>query len=180
MGYLDNSGLSHVITKLKAIIASKQDALVSGTNIKTVNGTSLLGSGNISITGLVDGILAVSAGGTGVSAYQQANVTLASGVSSSNNPARPCRHHGTNCTVVMYSFYLKSALASGSTVKLGDIPDGYRPHGTVSTSVCVGTNGNYANVYAMATNSGVITLYNRSGLSIPTSAALTLTFSYVI
>lgn len=29
----------------------KQEALVSGTNIKTINGTSILGSGNISITG---------------------------------------------------------------------------------------------------------------------------------
>jgi hypothetical protein len=27
----------------------KQDALVSGTNIKTVNSTSLLGSGNVSV-----------------------------------------------------------------------------------------------------------------------------------
>lgn len=32
-------------------ISSKQDALVSGTNIKTINGTSLLGSGNIEISG---------------------------------------------------------------------------------------------------------------------------------
>lgn len=32
-------------------VASKQDTLVSGTNIKTVNGQSLLGNGNIDITG---------------------------------------------------------------------------------------------------------------------------------
>lgn len=32
-------------------LAAKQDTLVSGTNIKTVNGTSLLGSGNVSISG---------------------------------------------------------------------------------------------------------------------------------
>lgn len=32
-------------------IATKQDNLVSGTNIKTINGTSLLGSGNIDIQG---------------------------------------------------------------------------------------------------------------------------------
>ena len=31
-----------------AQVSAKQDALVSGTNIKTVNGTSILGSGNIS------------------------------------------------------------------------------------------------------------------------------------
>lgn len=36
----------------KTAVAAKQDALVSGTNIKTVNGTSLLGSGDITIGGL--------------------------------------------------------------------------------------------------------------------------------
>ena len=35
-------------------ITTKQDVLVSGTNIKTVNGTSLLGSGNIEVTANVD------------------------------------------------------------------------------------------------------------------------------
>lgn len=33
-------------------VATKQDTLVSGTNIKTVNNTSLLGSGNISVGGI--------------------------------------------------------------------------------------------------------------------------------
>lgn len=32
-------------------ISGKQDTLVSGTNIKTINGTSLLGSGDIAISG---------------------------------------------------------------------------------------------------------------------------------
>lgn len=32
-------------------MASKQDTLVSGTNIKTVNGQTLLGEGNIEIQG---------------------------------------------------------------------------------------------------------------------------------
>lgn len=31
------------------LISAKQDALVSGTNIKTINSTSLIGSGNISV-----------------------------------------------------------------------------------------------------------------------------------
>ena len=39
-------------TKLDGIdLATKQDTLVSGTNIKTINGTSLLGSGDITIEG---------------------------------------------------------------------------------------------------------------------------------
>jgi len=46
--FLDHSGLSYLWGKLKALFAGKQDTLVSGTNIKTVNGNSILGSGNIS------------------------------------------------------------------------------------------------------------------------------------
>src|SRR5690349_5109827 len=36
-------------TDLQAALDDKQDALVSGTNIKTVNSTSLLGSGNLAV-----------------------------------------------------------------------------------------------------------------------------------
>lgn len=32
-------------------LAGKQDTLVSGTNIKTINGTSILGAGNMVISG---------------------------------------------------------------------------------------------------------------------------------
>ena len=39
--------VSNLATKTE--LAAKQDTLVSGTNIKTINGTSLLGSGNITI-----------------------------------------------------------------------------------------------------------------------------------
>ena len=38
-------------TQNKTDIATKQDKLVSGTNIKTINGESILGSGNITISG---------------------------------------------------------------------------------------------------------------------------------
>lgn len=37
--------------QLNTALATKQDTLVSGTNIKTINGTSLLGSGNITLSG---------------------------------------------------------------------------------------------------------------------------------
>ena len=37
------------ITNLQTSLDSKQGALVSGTNIRTINGTSILGSGNISV-----------------------------------------------------------------------------------------------------------------------------------
>ncbi len=46
--YLDKTGLTYFWGKLKDYFQPK---LVSGTNIKTVNNNSLLGSGNISIGG---------------------------------------------------------------------------------------------------------------------------------
>lgn len=36
---------------IKSLNTNKQDLLISGTNIKTVNGNSLIGSGNIVISG---------------------------------------------------------------------------------------------------------------------------------
>jgi len=38
-----------IVNKLKSDISTKQDTLVSGTNIKTVNDQSLLGTGNVTI-----------------------------------------------------------------------------------------------------------------------------------
>lgn len=49
--YLDDSGLAYLWSKLKAMLAGKQATLVSGTNIKTINNESVLGSGNITISG---------------------------------------------------------------------------------------------------------------------------------
>lgn len=49
--YLDEDGLKVLITNIKTALKGKQDKLASGTNIKTVNGQSLLGSGDITISG---------------------------------------------------------------------------------------------------------------------------------
>lgn len=45
------SRITEVITAIGVAIKDKQDNLVSGTNIKTINSQSLLGSGNIVISG---------------------------------------------------------------------------------------------------------------------------------
>lgn len=61
--------LATIGAQVKAKLAEKQDALVSGTNIKTINNTSLLGGGDISITDGQDGASAyelwLDAGNTG-------------------------------------------------------------------------------------------------------------------
>ena len=46
-----SDSIIHVTSSDKTTWNGKQDALVSGTNIKTVNNESLLGSGNITIQG---------------------------------------------------------------------------------------------------------------------------------
>lgn len=70
---LGGDGASNsIVSSQKAIkeyvnetVSGKQDALVSGTNIKTVNGYSILGSGNISV-----------GGGAGVWNYTEGTETL--------------------------------------------------------------------------------------------------------
>jgi hypothetical protein len=41
---------NEVIDKINELVDGKQDTLVSGTNIKTINNTSILGSGNIALS----------------------------------------------------------------------------------------------------------------------------------
>ena len=47
--FIGSNGLTYLWSKIKAALDTKQESLVSGTNIKTVNNQTLLGSGNISI-----------------------------------------------------------------------------------------------------------------------------------
>jgi len=55
-----DTGLPALLNKVKTWVttklSAKQDSLVSGTNIKTVNNTSILGSGNISLPAGADGV----------------------------------------------------------------------------------------------------------------------------
>ena len=43
--------INESLTLISSSLSAKQDTLISGENIKTINGTSLLGSGNVSISG---------------------------------------------------------------------------------------------------------------------------------
>lgn len=49
MAFLDSSGVTRLCIDLKARF---QEKLVSGSNIKTINNSSILGSGNLSIASL--------------------------------------------------------------------------------------------------------------------------------
>ena len=49
-----NTGDDAVNSLYSGLESSKQDTLVSGTNIKTINGTTILGSGDMTVGGQVD------------------------------------------------------------------------------------------------------------------------------
>ena len=51
---LDLDGLRHYNEKVTGELDKKQDTLVSGTNIKTVNGQNITGSGDIELTSITD------------------------------------------------------------------------------------------------------------------------------
>ena len=77
-------------------ISKKQDTLVSGTNIKTVNGNSLLGSGNISIDGIKVWTCTLGTSWTqdSTNGYYYQNVTV-SGITSSDYPTLDVQTSGT-------------------------------------------------------------------------------------
>ena len=57
--YLDKDGLTYYDGKIKAVVNKKQDKLVSGQNIKTINGQSVLGSGDIPVGGGSAGVSSI-------------------------------------------------------------------------------------------------------------------------
>ena len=50
MKFMDENGLLYFWQKVKNKLETKQDTLVSGTTIKTINGNSLLGAGDMTIS----------------------------------------------------------------------------------------------------------------------------------
>jgi hypothetical protein len=65
------------------VYTNKQDTLVSATNIKTVNGSSILGSGNLVVSGGSSGVFGIS-NSSGVYTYY-ATLTLAMAAAVSGN-----------------------------------------------------------------------------------------------
>ena len=69
----------------KTTWSGKQDALVSGTNIKTINNNSLLGSGNITISGGGGSATDVQINGTSIVVSDVANILTETAYDSSTN-----------------------------------------------------------------------------------------------
>lgn len=70
--------LNGVTSAIQTQIAAKQDTLVSGTNIKTVNGSSILGSGDLTVSGGGGGAVDSVNGQTGTVVLTKSDVGLGS------------------------------------------------------------------------------------------------------
>ena len=86
-------------------------------------------------------------------------------------------------TVCLYVDGLKvnSALSSGSSVVLGTgiIPSAYRPEVPVRVPILLNT-ANPTGAFLIVGSSGAVTLYNRSGASLPTSTALSASATWIV
>jgi hypothetical protein len=74
---------NEVSTEIQTAISTKQDTLVSGTNIKTINNNSLLGSGNINISGGTPTDVQIN--GTSIVSNNTANIITESAYNSNTN-----------------------------------------------------------------------------------------------
>jgi hypothetical protein len=93
-------------TDLNTSLNAKQDTLVSGTSIKTVNGNSLLGSGNIAVSSNPRIINANGLNLTGTINQVSASVRIAGGTLVANN------------TIYIKSLLTKTAGSTASTARI--------------------------------------------------------------
>ena len=139
-GYLTSSDLTNYVTNstLTTTLADYQPLLVSGTNIKTINNTSLLGSGNITVlVNTASNNTSLTIGGTASTTAYSTNVGF-----------------GSQATATAGQAFGHYAIASGSySLALGQgaeasgnyaIQLGKGTNATAKTlSVGFGNNGNY-------------------------------------
>lgn len=115
----------------------------------------------------------VACAGTVTPTYAESTCTIESGATEYNVNA--CWSNGACCTITL-SVNLTSALANGGTVRIATAPSGYQPLYSVIGSCYV--TGATAQVMAIIGTGGGITLNNRSGSSISTSANIYVSFTF--
>lgn len=139
-----------ISTATALAIAAKQDTLVSTTNIKTINGNSLLGAGDLTITGAgtVTSASVVSANGF---AGTVATATTTPAITLSTSVSGLLKGNGTAIAAAVAGTDIKT-INSASLIGSGDIAVG-----TVTTASVATANG-FAGSVATASTTPVITL----------------------
>jgi hypothetical protein len=130
-----------VSSATQSALNAKQDTLVSGTNIKTVNGTSVLGSGNISISS------AVAWGGvTGTLSNQTDLQTALDGKVDENSSI-------TGATKTKITYDAKGLVTAGADATTADIADSTNKRYVTDAQLVVVGNTSGTNTGDNATNS---------------------------
>jgi hypothetical protein len=130
-----------VSSATQSALNGKQDTLVSGTNIKTVNGTSVLGSGNISISS------AVAWGGvTGTLSNQTDLQTALDGKVDENSAI-------TGATKTKVTYDAKGLVTGGADATTADIADSTDKRYVTDAQLVVVGNTSGTNTGDNATNS---------------------------
>jgi len=172
-----NSGDNATNTQYSGLATSKQDTLVSGTNIKTVNGNSLLGSGDVSISS------AVAWGGVTGTLSNQTDLQTALDGKVDENVAI------TGATKTKITYDAKGLVTSGADATTADIADSANKRYVTDAQLTVigntsGTNtgdnavnSNYSGLVSNATHTGdatgstALTVVKIQGKDFPTLGA---------
>jgi hypothetical protein len=130
-----------VSSATQSALNAKQDTLVSGTNIKTINGTSVLGSGNIAISS------AVAWGGvTGTLSNQTDLQTALDGKVDENSAI-------TGATKTKITYDAKGLVTAGADATTADIADSTNKRYVTDAQLIVVGNTSGTNTGDNATNS---------------------------
>lgn len=172
-----NSGDNATNTQYSGLATSKQDTLVSGTNIKTVNGNSLVGSGDVSISS------AVAWGGVTGTLSSQTDLQTALDGKVDENVAI------TGATKTKITYDAKGLVTAGADATTADIADSSNKRYVTDAQLTVigntsGTNtgdnavnSNYSGLVSNATHTGdatgstALTVVKIQGKSFPTLSA---------
>lgn len=153
------------------------DVTIGGTSVPALTALRSAASASVGDRVRVD-CLGADAVVTGIVAsaptYAESTCTIESGATEYNVNA--CWSNGACCTITL-SVNLTSALANGGTVRIATAPSGYTPPYSVIGSVYI--TGATASAMAIIGTGGGITLNNRSGSSISTSANVYVSFTFV-
>lgn len=138
-------------TDLSTALSTKQDTLVSGTNIKTINNNSILGSGNLTITG--GSATDVQINGTSITSGGVANIITESAYNSSTNKIATKSDIPTNT----------SQLTNNSNFAVTNANNNFSTDQTINGDTIINGPGNLTKNRTMEVNSsngGTITLKN--------------------